>query len=38
MKYGLSDYSTKIDMWSVGCIIAEMVLREPLFDSENENE
>eukprot|EP00520_Triparma_pacifica_P012334 CAMPEP_0118650460 /NCGR_PEP_ID=MMETSP0785-20121206/10261_1 /TAXON_ID=91992 /ORGANISM="Bolidomonas pacifica, Strain CCMP 1866" /LENGTH=393 /DNA_ID=CAMNT_0006542841 /DNA_START=821 /DNA_END=1999 /DNA_ORIENTATION=+ len=24
-------YTSKVDLWSVGCIFAEMVLREPLF-------
>lgn len=25
------DYSTAIDMWSCGCVLAEMLLRKPLF-------
>ena len=24
-------YSEAIDMWSIGCIVAEMILRKPLF-------
>ncbi len=24
-------YSTSIDVWSVGCIFAEMLIREPIF-------
>jgi cell division cycle 2-like protein len=28
---GARSYSPAIDMWSVGCIFAEMVTREPLF-------
>eukprot|EP00919_Chromeraceae_sp_WS-2016_P044747 GHVR01106780.1.p1 GENE.GHVR01106780.1~~GHVR01106780.1.p1 ORF type:complete len:251 (-),score=87.88 GHVR01106780.1:38-685(-) len=27
-------YSCKLDMWSVGCIFAELILREPLFRGE----
>eukprot|EP00775_Hariotina_reticulata_P006093 gene6093-6331_t len=33
---GVSSYSAAIDMWSVGCIFAEMVNREPLFRAESE--
>ncbi|CAD2101921.1 cdc2-related protein kinase 1, putative [Plasmodium vinckei] len=29
-------YTNKIDMWSVGCIFAEMILKKPLFLGENE--
>ncbi|KAH7522835.1 hypothetical protein JRO89_XSUnG0099600 [Xanthoceras sorbifolium] len=28
---GSTDYSTPVDVWSVGCIFAEMVNRKPLF-------
>lgn len=28
-------YSTAIDVWSIGCIFAELVLREPLFTGES---
>ena len=28
---GSIQYSTPVDMWSVGCIFAEMVTRKPLF-------
>merc|ERR1711871_838079 len=28
---GLKDYSTAVDVWSVGCIFAEMIEGEPLF-------
>jgi cyclin-dependent kinase 12/13 len=34
---GCMKYSTKIDMWSVGCIIAEMYLREGLLKGNNES-
>lgn len=33
---GVSSYSTGIDMWSIGCIFAEMLTREPLFRAESE--
>lgn len=38
---GSEDYSGAVDMWSVGCIFAEMLLRKPLLpgqDSENQLE
>jgi serine/threonine protein kinase len=31
-------YSTAIDMWSLGCIVAELHTGYPLFPGENENE
>ncbi len=31
LKYGRDNYDSKLDMWSVGCILAEMVLRKVLF-------
>lgn len=33
---GAKEYDTAIDMWSVGCIFAEMLLQEPLFPGKNE--
>ncbi|TPX40766.1 hypothetical protein SeMB42_g02881 [Synchytrium endobioticum] len=33
---GSKHYSTCVDMWSVGCIFAEMVLRHPLFPGDSE--
>ncbi|XP_031372286.1 cyclin-dependent kinase 10-like [Punica granatum] len=30
------EYSTAIDMWSVGCIMAELLANEPLFKGSNE--
>lgn len=31
LKYGLKNYTSKIDMWSVGCILAEFYLSKVLF-------
>lgn len=33
---GSIQYSTPVDMWSVGCIFAEMVTRKPLFPGDSE--
>lgn len=33
---GSRHYSTGVDMWSVGCIFAEMALRKPLFPGDSE--
>lgn len=33
---GIGSYSAAIDMWSVGCILVEMLNREPLFRAESE--
>ena len=35
---GATEYSTAVDMWSVGCIFAELVLNEPLFPAKGEIE
>ncbi|KAK2461797.1 hypothetical protein APHAL10511_006260 [Amanita phalloides] len=35
---GAKTYSTAIDMWSVGCIFAELILKEPLFQAKKEME
>ena len=35
---GATTYSTAIDMWSVGCIFAELLLNEPLFQAKGEIE
>ena len=32
----LQEYSTAVDMWSVGCIFAEFMLRKPLFRGKGE--
>jgi len=31
-------YATSVDMWSAGCILAELVLRKPLFPGKTELE
>lgn len=33
--FGATDYTTKIDMWSVGCVMAELFLGMPLFPGES---
>ncbi|GMI95192.1 CYCLIN-DEPENDENT KINASE G2 [Hibiscus trionum] len=33
---GAKKYSTAVDMWSVGCIMAEMLAKEPLFKGKSE--
>ncbi|KAI8927301.1 kinase-like domain-containing protein [Entophlyctis helioformis] len=33
---GSKHYSTAVDMWSVGCIFAEMVMQRPLFPGDSE--
>ncbi len=33
---GAERYSTPVDMWSIGCIFAELLTREPLLQSKNE--
>ncbi|KAF8134503.1 Pkinase-domain-containing protein [Boletus edulis] len=35
---GATKYSTAIDMWSVGCIFAELLLKEPVFQAQGEIE
>jgi len=35
---GETSYSTAIDMWSVGCIFGELVLKEPVFQAKGEIE
>ena len=31
------EYTEKIDIWSVGCILAELLLRKPLFQGQDCN-
>ncbi|KAI0348642.1 Pkinase-domain-containing protein [Trametopsis cervina] len=35
---GATTYSTAVDMWSVGCIFAELLLKEPLYQAKGEIE
>jgi len=35
---GSKNYSTSVDIWSVGCIFAEIVNRRPLFMGQNEED
>lgn len=36
VMFQLHGYSKCIDLWSVGCILAEMINRRPLFDAKSE--
>lgn len=33
--FGATEYSNIIDVWSIGCVIAEMVLGRPLFPGDS---
>ncbi len=33
--FGATDYTTAIDVWSVGCVMGEMLLGQPLFPGES---
>ncbi|KAG8090516.1 hypothetical protein GUJ93_ZPchr0011g28504 [Zizania palustris] len=33
---GKADYCPKVDMWSVGCVMAELLAGKPLFDGEDD--
>jgi serine/threonine protein kinase len=33
--FGASEYTTMIDVWSTGCVIAEFMLGQPIFPGEN---
>lgn len=35
---GATEYSTAVDLWSIGCIFAELLLKEPLFQAKGEIE
>ncbi|KAH9588923.1 Protein kinase domain [Trypanosoma melophagium] len=37
LHFGVRDYSHKMDVWSLGCIMAELFLKLPLFHAEEEN-
>ncbi len=34
----VKDYSVNIDVWSAGCILAEIILMRPLFTSNSEGD
>jgi len=34
----VTKYSTAIDIWAAGCILAELILREPIFKGQSEGE
>lgn len=36
--FGATTYSTAVDMWSVGCIFGELILKDPVFQAKNEME
>ncbi|KAI5121325.1 hypothetical protein M0805_003792 [Coniferiporia weirii] len=36
--FGATTYTTAVDMWSVGCIFGELLLKEPIFQAKNEME
>ena len=38
LLYGEKKYDTKIDMWSVGCIFAELLLHKPLMQGKSEQD
>jgi len=33
--FGATDYNSAIDVWSVGCVVAELLLGQPLFPGES---
>ncbi|PPR94014.1 hypothetical protein GOBAR_AA26658 [Gossypium barbadense] len=33
--FGATEYSTAIDIWSAGCVLAELLLGQPLFPGES---
>ncbi|KAI3854453.1 hypothetical protein MKX03_036476 [Papaver bracteatum] len=33
--FGATEYTTSIDIWSIGCVLAELLLGQPLFPSES---
>ena len=35
---GSKNYTTSVDIWSVGCIFAEIVTRKPLFAGEDDKD
>jgi cell division cycle 2-like protein len=35
---GKPDYDTKVDMWSLGCVMAELLAGKPLFDGDDDGD
>ena len=35
---GMKNYDLKVDMWSIGCVFAELLIGEPIFRGNNEKE
>ena len=33
--FGATDYTNQVDMWAVGCVIAEMIINKSLFEGDN---
>ena len=33
--FGATDYTQSIDVWSVGCVMAELILGQPLFPGDS---
>ncbi|KAH1122035.1 hypothetical protein J1N35_005195, partial [Gossypium stocksii] len=33
--FGVTEYTTAIDIWSAGCVLAELLLGQPLFAAES---
>jgi serine/threonine protein kinase len=33
--FGATDYTSAIDVWSIGCVLAELMLGQPLFPGES---
>lgn len=33
--FGATEYTNMVDVWSIGCVIAEMVMNEPLFSGDS---
>lgn len=33
--FGITNYTTQIDIWSVGCVMAELIIGQPLFPGDN---
>lgn len=36
LLFGATEYTTAVDMWSIGCIFGELILKEPLLPGKGE--